>query len=181
MNAARTRTAILLAALLSGVGLLSGCTSAAGEPEGGAPTTAAASPAPGPSSTVESPAASPAPSVEVLPPSAAPADPDLPDIWPAELPSYVGGQLSTVTISDDGAAINATWSDDASRQDAFDAMASALVSSGYRPTSETGGEDMLIVTDELITNDFTGPDFDVNVTVVTVGDQATVMLNASRR
>jgi len=181
MNAARTRTATLLATLLSAVGLLTACTTAAGVPEGGTATTAAASPAPRPSSSPESSTATPAPSVEVLPPSAAPADPDLPDIWPAELPSYVGGQLSTVTISEDGEAINATWSDDASRQDAFDAMASALATRGYLPTSETGGQDMLIVTDEMITNDFSGPDFDVNVTVVTVGDQATVMLNASRR
>ena len=33
----------------------------------------------------------------------------------------------------------------------------------------------------MISNDYTGAEFDVNVTVVTVGDQATVMLNASRR
>ena len=175
MKSARSRTLVLVAVVACASALVASCSSAGADPQAAGVTAASATTTPG------QPSASAPPSVEVLPPSPAPADPDLPDIWPAELPSYVGGQLSTVTISDDGVAINATWSDDASRQDAFATMESALAAGGYLPTSEAGGEDMLITTDEMISNDYTGADFDVNVTVVTVGDQATVMLNASRR
>lgn len=106
---------------------------------------------------------------------------DLPEQWPVELPSFTGGQLMTAVVSDDQLAINATWSTDTELAEAFAAMEAALLANGFLPTSQAGGEDMLVETADLSSNDYTSAAFDVNLTVVTAGDQATVMLNASRR
>ena len=151
-------------------------------------STACTSTSTAPPSSAPAAASSAAPALPSLEPSAAPegggitlGGSDLPEQWPVELPAYTGGQLMTAVVSDDQLAINATWSTDAALSDAFAAMETALLASGFLPTSQTGGADMLIETADLSSNDYSSDAFDVNLTVVAAGEQATVMLNASRR
>jgi hypothetical protein len=104
---------------------------------------------------------------------------DLPDNWPAGLPPYEGGRLVSVIISDDGLNVNAVWGSDATAQDAWAAMDTALRDEGFAPTRETGGEDML-VEDETMKSDYYLRDtFEVNL-VVLPGEQTTVLVNASQ-
>ena len=111
--------------------------------------------------------------------SGAPAASGLPREWPSGVPAYPDARLIAATITPDGAVLNATFGADAAMDQAFATMDTALHSAGYRTRLEDGGEDMLVRTDDQISQDYVGPGFDVNVVVAPGAGQTLVMLNAS--
>lgn len=159
-----TKAAALLAVLAA---TLSGCTSAEAEsgvipPSASAPATAA--PSASPSGTAGG--------------GIALGGEELPPGWPEGLPSYVGGQLLSAVVTEDGLNVNASWASDQTADDAWAAMDAALREAGLVPVAETGAESMLIEDETQRSDLYTGNGLEANVIVVK-GDQTTVLLNAS--
>ena len=103
---------------------------------------------------------------------------ELPPGWPEGLPPYVGGQLLSAVVTEDGLNVNASWASDESAEDAWAAMDAALREAGLVPVAETGAESMLIEDETQRSDLYTGSGLEANIIVVK-GDQTTVLLNAS--
>ena len=91
----------------------------------------------------------------------------VPENWPAEVPTYDGGKLMTVTVDGDGSRANAMWQTDTPVADVMAAYSAALAAAGYTvgTNSDMG---------ELRTADFTGNGYAVTIMAITV-DGATTM------
>lgn len=103
---------------------------------------------------------------------------ELPPGWPEGLPPYVGGQLLSAVVTEDGLNVNASWASDETADQAWAAMDAALRDAGLVPVAETGAESMLIEDETQRSDLYTGSGLEANVVVVK-GDQTTVLLNAS--
>lgn len=145
--------------------LVAGCSSGAAEPVGSEPA---------PSSS----AALPSPSTEAPGGGIALGGEELPPGWPEGLPSYVGGQLLSAVVTEDGLNVNASWASDEPADEAWAAMDTALRDAGLVPVAETGAESMLIEDETQRSDLYTGNGLEANIIVVK-GDQTTVLLNAS--
>ena len=165
MTPPSTRAAAAILAALSAVAV-AGCTSADAEQA----ITPSSAPAPA------SPSA--APSQSAGGGGIALGGEELPPGWPEGLPSYVGGQLLSAVVTEDGLNVNASWASDQSAEDAWAAMDAALRDAGLVPVAETGAESMLIEDETQRSDLYTGNGLEANVIVVK-GDQTTVLLNAS--
>jgi len=160
-----TKATALLAVLAATV--LSGCTSAEAE-SGITPASAIAAAPAAPSASPSAPAGG----------GIALGGEELPPGWPEGLPSYVGGQLLSAVVTEDGLNVNASWASDESADDAWAAMDAAFREAGLVPVAETGAESMLIEDETQRSDLYTGSGLEANVIVVK-GDQTTVLLNAS--
>jgi hypothetical protein len=154
--------------------LLAGCSGGTSEPS---PTSAAASAStPGPTAVEPSPGSSP--DIDSGVDEGVTAAEDLPEGWPPELPFY-DGRLVSLTISEDGLNVNAVWSSESTPEEAWTEMDSSLRERGFVPTSEAGGEDMLIEDDTMKNDTYVRDGFEANVIVLSE-DQTSVLLNASK-
>jgi len=160
-----TSAAALLAILASTI--LSGCSSGAAEPVGSEPAVSS------PSTITSAPSSEPSSGGGI-----ALGGEELPPGWPEGLPPYVGGQLLSAVVTEDGLNVNASWASDESAEDAWAAMDAALREAGLVPVAETGAESMLIEDETQRSDLYTGSGLEANIIVVK-GDQTTVLLNAS--
>ena len=101
------------------------------------------------------------------------SDVTMPDNWPAAVPKFDGGKLTSVMVAGDGASVNAMWSTDASAADAAKAYGDALTGAGFTQdqTTNAGGVE---------SSQYSGNGYTVNVVVSSAGDGTTVLVNAEK-
>jgi len=101
------------------------------------------------------------------------SDVTMPDNWPAAVPKFDGGKLTSVMVAGDGASVNAMWSTDASAADAAKAYGDALTSAGFTQdqTTNAGGVE---------SSQYSGNGYTVNMVVSSAGDGTTVLVNAEK-
>ena len=101
------------------------------------------------------------------------SDVTMPANWPAAVPKFDGGKLTSVMVAGDGSSVNAMWSTDASAADAAKAYGDALTGAGFTQDQATnaGGVE---------SSQYSGNGYTVNVVVSSAGDGTTVLVNAEK-